>query len=84
MPELHVRRFRRRRDRTCRRENLPALVLHLLDFFFDGGNDVIQFLDIFKEIGDVQEGVAIETDIDKGRLHAGKHARYTTFVNASN
>ena len=71
MPELHVRGFRRRRDRTCRGENLAALVLHFLDLFFDGGDDVIQFLDILEEIGDVQEGVAIEADIDEGDCMPG-------------
>lgn len=84
MPKLHVRRFRRRRSGGGSREHLAALILHLLDFFLDGGDDVIQFLDIFEKIGDVQEGVAIEADIYESRLHAGKHARYTAFVDASN
>ena len=35
---------------------------------------------IFKKVADIQESVAIETDIDKGRLHAGKHAGHSAFV----
>ncbi len=64
-------------------KHLAALRLHFLYFVFDGFDDVINFLDLFEEIADVQEGVAIEADIHKGRLHARQHARHAAFVNAS-
>jgi hypothetical protein len=44
---------------------------------------MVVVLEIFQEVADVQEGVAIKADIDKGRLHAGKHACNATFVNAA-
>ena len=40
-------------------------------------------LQVFKNVADVQEGVAVEADIHEGRLHAGKHAGYAAFVYAS-
>jgi hypothetical protein len=49
-----------------------------------GGDVIVELLDTFKEVGDVQEGVAIEPDIDKGRLHAWQHACDTPLVNAPN
>ena len=33
------------------------------------------------EIGDVQEGVAFQPDVHKGRLHAGQHARHSALIN---
>src|SRR5262245_1015860 len=35
------------------------------------------------EIGNVEERVALQPDIDEGRLHAGQHARHPPFVNGS-
>ena len=81
--ELDIGRLESGCSRRIRGENLAALVFHFLNFFLDGGDDVIQFLDIFEEIGDVEEGVAIEADIDEGRLHAGKHASDAAFVDAT-
>jgi hypothetical protein len=46
------------------------------------GDVIVEFLDPFKEVGDIQEGVTIEPDIDKGRLHAWQHACDTPLVNA--
>jgi len=79
-----VARFERGRRGVRISERVAAFVLYLLDFAFDCGDNVVEFLDIFQEIADVQEGVAIETDLDEGRLHAGQHACDTAFVNASN
>ena len=39
--------------------------------------------EIFENVADVQEGIAIETDIDESRLHARKDASYFSFVNAA-
>jgi len=41
------------------------------------------FFFIEEKIGDVKEGIAFEADVDKGGLHAGKHARHTTFVDGT-
>jgi hypothetical protein len=60
-----------------------ALLLHLLNFALYGGDDVVVIFEIFEEVADVKEGVAIEADIDEGRLHARQHARNTAFVNAA-
>ena len=64
-------------------ENLAALVFDLVLFILDSGDDVIEVFDFFEEIGDVEESVAIEADIDGGRLHAGKHAGDSSFIDAA-
>jgi hypothetical protein len=63
-------------------KGLRAVIGRLGTFVVCRGDVIVEFLDTFKEVGDVQEGVAIESDIDKGRLHAWQHACDTTFVNA--
>ena len=83
---LGRRRYRFRRSSRrfgLLRKHFAALLLHFLDFIFDGRDDVIVLLEIFEEIADVEKRVAIEADIHKGRLHAGQHARDAAFVNAS-
>src|ERR1700733_2566341 len=80
---FHINRLDDRRRPGIRRENLPALLFHLLGFIFDGRDDVIQLLNFFHEVADVQEGVAIEAYFDEGRLHAWQHARYFALVDAS-
>ncbi len=91
--ESHRRRLRhgaQRRNRVgrtcnrCRRgKHLAALLLHLLYLALDRGDDVVVVFQVFKEVGDVQEGVAIEADIDEGRLHAGQHAGDAAPVDAT-
>ena len=49
----------------------------------DGLIQIFVLLFEVHEIGDVEERVAFQSDIDKGRLHAGQHARYTALVNRS-
>ncbi len=44
---------------------------------------MVVLLEMFQEIADVQEGVAIEADIHKGRLHAGKNSCDAAFVETS-
>ncbi len=44
---------------------------------------VIVIFEIFKNITDVQEGVAVQADIDECRLHAGKNAGDSAFVDAA-
>ena len=38
---------------------------------------------MFQEIADVQEGVAIEANIHKGRLHTGEDSCNAAFVEAA-
>src|SRR3984885_1764282 len=80
---FHINRLDDRRSSGIRGENLPALFFHLLGFILDGRDDVIQLLNFFHEVADVQEGVAIEANFHEGRLHAWQHARYFAFVDAS-
>jgi hypothetical protein len=35
------------------------------------------------EVGNVEEGVAFQADVDESRLHAWKNAGYAAFVNGS-
>ena len=44
---------------------------------------VIVVLKIFENVADVQEGVAVETDIDEGGLHTGKDASDAAFVDTT-
>jgi hypothetical protein len=81
---FYIQRLKRRRGRSGGVEHLAALVLHLLNFFLSGGYDVVEFFEVFEEVADVEESVAIESDFDEGRLHAGQHACDTTPVDTSN
>src|ERR1700683_2993670 len=70
------------------RKHSPALILNSLnlvvDLLLDRGNHLVEVLNFLEKIGDVQEGVAIEANLYEGRLHAGKHARNTSLVYATN
>ena len=44
---------------------------------------VIVVLKIFENVADVQEGVAVEADIDEGGLHTGEDAGDAAFVDAT-
>ena len=44
---------------------------------------VIVIFEIFENVADVQEGVAIETNFDESRLHSGEDAGDFTFVDAA-
>jgi len=68
---------------ACRRVHLSALIRHFLSFFFDGVDDMVEFLEFLEEVGDVEECVAIEANVHEGRLHAGKHACDSSFVDAA-
>src|SRR6185437_1825162 len=69
---------------ACRRVHLSALILHLLNFFFDRVDDMVEFLEFLQEVGDVKESIAIEANVHKRRLHAGKHACDTALIDAAN
>src|SRR5579864_4754023 len=82
--QSHVRRLNRALLSARRRVHLAALILHFLNFFFDRVDDMVEFLELLKEVGDVEESVAIEANVHKRRLHAGKHACDTAFIDAAN
>ena len=44
---------------------------------------VIVIFEIFENVADVQESVAIETDVDESRLHSGQDAGDFAFVDAA-
>jgi hypothetical protein len=44
---------------------------------------VIVVLEVFENVADVQEGVAVETNVHEGRLHAGEDAGDFSFVDAA-
>jgi hypothetical protein len=44
---------------------------------------VVVILEIFENVADVQEGIAIQADIDECRLHTGKNASDSAFVDAA-
>ena len=49
------------------------------------GGNVVQILRVFQlhKVGDVKEGVALQANVDKCRLHSRKHAGYASFVNGT-
>lgn len=79
----HVRGLNGSLIRAGRRVHLSALILHFLDFFFDRVDDMVEFLELLEKVGDVEESVAIEANVHKRRLHAGKHACDSSFVYAA-
>jgi hypothetical protein len=44
---------------------------------------VIVVLKIFENVADVEESIAIEADVHERRLHAGKNASDSAFVDAT-
>jgi len=44
---------------------------------------VIVILEIFENVADVQEGIAVQADINESRLHTGKDASDSAFVDAA-
>ena len=55
----------------------------LLLFAVRNGLNLAVFVLRLDEIGDVKEGIALETDLDERRLHAGEHARHFAFVDGA-
>jgi len=49
----------------------------------DDVGQIVVVLFQLHEVGDVEEGVALQADVDEGRLHAGKDASDATFVDGS-
>src|ERR1700680_483939 len=64
------------------REHFTDWLRRFLEFVLNRCNVVVVF-QVFQEIADVQEGVAIEANIHKGRLHAGEDSCNAAFVQTS-
>ena len=63
-----------------------AVVWTRLAYRTIGRNGFIQVLILLlqiHEIGDVEKRVALQSNVNKGRLHAWQHAGYTAFINRS-
>jgi hypothetical protein len=45
--------------------------------------DLIVFFLVLVEIGNIEEGISVQADIDKRRLHARQNAADSTFINAA-
>ena len=61
----------------------PPLPVQLQRLVFDAADHLLVLLVILEEIGDVKERIALQADIDEGRLHSRQNARYATFVDAA-
>ena len=60
-----------------------AASFHLEDLFLDGAHYRVVFFVVLKKIGNVEERVALQPDVDKCRLHSGQNARYAALVDTS-
>ena len=40
----------------------------------------VVILELVDDVGDVKEGIAVEPEVDEGRLHAGQDLGYAAFV----
>jgi hypothetical protein len=69
--------------RSRRRKHFAASRFRLAELRFRGGN-VVVFFEMFQKIADVQEGVAIEANVNEGRLHTRKNSGDSAFVKTSN
>ena len=47
------------------------------------GRVVVVFLEILQNVGHVEKRVALQAEVDKGRLHAGENLRHATFVDVA-
>ena len=59
---------------------LPVLPLLPFELVFVAAFEPFELLEGVDDLGDVEEPVALETEIDEGRLHAGKNFRYPALV----
>ena len=80
----NIRFLRHATVRGGRRKHLAPLLLHPWNLVLDRMRDVVVLFQVFQEIADVQEGIAIEANIDEGRLHTGEDSCDAAFVEASN
>src|SRR6185436_858337 len=45
--------------------------------------DPLKLFFLIEEVGNIKKRIALETDVNKSRLHTGQHAHYASFVNIS-
>ena len=45
-----------------------------------GGTEAVEVVHLLADVGDIEEGVLLEAEVDEGRLHAGKDARDAPLV----
>ena len=45
--------------------------------------ELLEFLERVDDVGHVEEAVALETDVDERRLHAGQHLRHPALVDVA-
>ena len=50
---------------------------------FDRAHHGVVFLSVFEEIRDIEERIAVQSNIDKGRLHSRQDAGNTSLMNAA-
>src|SRR6185436_6030364 len=59
-------------------EQLLAVVQDALDWL-----GLVMIVAVAPDVGDVQEGCAIQSDLDEGRLHSRQHAAYLAQINVA-
>src|SRR5262249_12645878 len=52
-------------------------------FVFDSRYDLLVLLSILEEVGNIEEGVALQTDVDEGRLHPRQNLRHLPFIDVA-
>jgi hypothetical protein len=57
--------------------------IQLEDLLLYAGHNLVVFVVIFEEIRNVEKRIPLQADIDERRLHARKHARHSSFMNAA-
>ena len=76
-------RCRKRPDRRRHGSAAGPRFLQLRDFVFNRGDDLFVLFGVFEEIGNVKEGIALETDVHERGLHARQDFRYLTFIDVA-
>ena len=81
--------FRRFGDigfRTSRIRIGPSWLLAQILYAAVRRHDVSQIVVVLfqlHKVGDIEEGIALQADVDEGRLHAREHPGYAAFVDGS-
>ena len=68
--------------RTSSLHRLRTQILHATVGRDNLGHILVVFFQ-FHEIGNVEEGVAFQANVNEGRLHAGQHAGHPAFIDGS-
>ena len=76
-------RCRRRNRPQFRRQTCGASSFQLQYFVFGGADNTVVFVVIFKEVGDIEERVALQSNVYECGLHAGQYPGDASFVNTA-